>query len=140
MKAIFAFVLGVIFALGLLLSGMSNPEKVLGFLDITGAWDMSLAWVMGGAISVAFIPFQYAVRHNAKTFGQQPIQLPSKTEIDTRLIVGSALFGIGWGIAGICPAPSLSLLGLGQFDVVYFIVAMLLGMWLVRFWIGVNTK
>ncbi|MCH4247132.1 DUF6691 family protein [Acinetobacter populi] len=129
MKNFAAFIFGAIFALGLMISGMSNPEKVLNFLDILGDWDASLAFVMAGAILIAFIPFQKVVRNpQAKTCFNEKIQLPDKQNIDKKLLVGSALFGIGWGIAGICPAPALTLIGLGHFQSLYFIIAMLIGM------------
>ncbi|MPW44472.1 YeeE/YedE family protein [Acinetobacter guerrae] len=126
MKNIFAFIFGSIFSLGLMISGMSNPEKVLSFLDIWGAWDASLAFVMIGAIIVAFIPFQRAVRRPMTIF-KEKIDLPKKMQIDKDLIIGSLIFGVGWGIAGICPAPALTLIGLGHYQALYFIVAMLLG-------------
>lgn len=131
MKNIFAFIFGGLFSLGLMISGMSNPEKVLGFLDIFGQWDISLMFVMLGAIAVAFIPFQKAIKKPKTIFNEQ-IQLPTNTQIDQRLIVGAFIFGIGWGIAGICPASALTLIGLGHFDALYFIVAMLLGMLIYR--------
>ena len=131
MKNIFAFIFGGLFSLGLMISGMSNPEKVLGFLDIFGQWDISLMFVMLGAIAVAFIPFQKAIK-SPKTLFNEQIQLPTNTQIDQRLIVGAFIFGIGWGIVGICPAPALTLIGLGHFEALYFIVAMLLGMLIYR--------
>ncbi|NUG23905.1 DUF6691 family protein [Acinetobacter lactucae] len=131
MKNIFAFIFGALFSLGLMISGMSNPEKVLGFLDIFGQWDISLMFVMLGAIAVAFIPFQKAIK-NPKTLFNEQIQLPMTTQIDQRLIVGAFIFGIGWGVTGICPAPALTLIGLGHFEALYFIVAMLLGMFIYR--------
>lgn len=131
MKNIFAFIFGSLFSLGLMISGMSNPEKVLGFLDIFGQWDISLMFVMLGAIAVAFIPFQKAIK-NPKTLFNEQIQLPTNTQIDQRLIAGAFIFGIGWGIAGICPAPALTLIGLGHFKALYFIVAMLFGMLIYR--------
>ena len=130
MKNLIAFLLGGLFSLGLMISGMANPEKVLNFLDIFGNWDPSLALVMAGAIGVALIPFQWALRHpNTTTVYGEKIELPQQTQIDAKLIGGSALFGIGWGIAGICPAPSLTLIGLGYYQAVYFIAAMLLAIW-----------
>lgn len=133
MKNIWAFVFGGVFAVGLLFSGMANPDKVLGFLDVFGQWDASLAFVMMGAIAVAFVPFQKAVRQaKPTTVFNEPIDLPQATQIDRKLIVGSVLFGIGWGIAGMCPAPSLTLIGLGHYEAGYFIVAMGLGVWLHR--------
>ena len=128
MKNIFAFLFGSLFSLGLIISGMSNPEKVLAFLDAFGEWDASLAFVMIGAILVAFIPFQRAKRHPITLF-KEKIELP---QIDQDLIVGSLIFGIGWGIAGICPAPALTLIGLGYAQALYFIGAMSIGMILHR--------
>ncbi|WP_043970582.1 MULTISPECIES: YeeE/YedE family protein [Acinetobacter] len=133
MKNLFAFIFGSIFALGLLISGMSNPEKVLSFLDIFGAWDISLMFVMIGAIAVAFIPFQRALR-NPKTLSGETISFPSNHQIDKKLIIGAILFGIGWGISGICPAPAMTLIGLGYSEVWYFISAMLIGMLIHRLW------
>ncbi len=120
---------GLIFGLGLLISGMANPQKVLGFLDITGLWDPSLILVMAGAILAAFLPFQWAKNQSRSLLGQT-MQLPDKTQIDRPLIVGSLLFGIGWGLAGICPGPAIVLLGLKQINAIYFVLAMLAGMWI----------
>ncbi|WP_420001048.1 DUF6691 family protein [Acinetobacter sp. LF10] len=133
MKNALAFVFGSLFALGLLISGMSNPEKVLGFLDIFGLWDISLMFVMMVAIIVAVIPFQKAIRNPKTIFGEE-ISLPMNTHIDKKLIVGSSLFGVGWGIAGICPAPAITLIGLGYSQAWYFIGAMLLGMFVHHLW------
>ncbi len=136
MKNMLAFILGGLFSLGLMLSGMSNPKKVLDFLDLFGHWDASLAFVMLGAIAVAFIPFQLAQRRNqAKTLFNEVIDLPKNQQIDQKLMLGAILFGIGWGIAGICPAPSLTLIGLGQPQALYFIVAMVSGMMIHRKWL-----
>ncbi|QIO05397.1 DUF6691 family protein [Acinetobacter shaoyimingii] len=133
MKNILAFVLGGLFSVGLIVSGMSNPQKVLDFLDVFGHWDASLAFVMIGAILVAFIPFQKAVRsQQPKTLFKENIQLPTNKKIDAKLVFGSLIFGIGWGIAGICPAPSFTLLGLGHYEALYFIVAMLVGVYVFR--------
>ena len=120
---------GLIFGLGLLISGMANPQKVLGFLDITGLWDPSLIIVMAGAILAALLPFQWAKNQSRSLLGQT-MQLPDKTQIDRPLIVGSLLFGIGWGLAGICPGPAIVLLGLKQINAIYFVLAMLAGMWI----------
>ena len=128
MKNVWAFIWGGLFSIGLMLSGMSNPAKVIGFLDIFGQWDASLAFVMMGAIAIAFIPFQKAVRQpHPQTFYGEAMQLPKNTKIDRKLILGSLLFGIGWGIAGICPAPSFTLIGLGYYQAIYFIIAMFVG-------------
>lgn len=137
MKNFFAFVFGALFSIGLMISGMSNPKKVIDFLDIFGNWDASLAFVMLGAIAVAFIPFQKAVKtEQPKTIFNETIDLPKNNQIDPKLIIGSLLFGIGWGIAGICPAPSFTLIGLGYYQVFYFIAAMLLGVFIHRKWSG----
>lgn len=137
MKNVWAFIFGGIFSIGLIFSGMSNPEKVLDFLDLFGDWDASLAFVMVGAISVAFIPFQKALRNPAsKTIYNEAIQLPQNRALDSKLILGSLIFGAGWGIAGICPAPSFTLIGLGHYQVLYFILAMMLGVYVHRKLLG----
>lgn len=131
MKNILAFIFGGLFAFGLMLSGMSNPAKVIGFLDLFGDWDPSLAFVMIGAIAVAFFPFQKAMRKPVTIFNEV-IELPQKTQLDRNLVSGAFIFGIGWGVAGICPAPALTLIGLGYAQALYFIVAMLLGILIQR--------
>jgi uncharacterized membrane protein YedE/YeeE len=123
-----AFFAGLIFGLGLILAGMANPAKVLAFLDVAGAWDPSLALVMGGAISVAVIPLNWARKKRQSLLGA-PMQLPLKNELDARLIGGSLLFGIGWGIAGICPGPAVTLLLTWQWQALVFFLAMLAGMY-----------
>lgn len=102
LKSLLALLSGVIFGLGLIIAGMANPAKVLAFLDITGQWDPSLALVMVGAIAVAAPAFMWARRRERSLLGE-PLQIPAARRVDRRLLVGSALFGIGWGIAGICP-------------------------------------
>lgn len=124
---IYALMSGLLFGAGLLISGMANPAKVIGFLDIFGAFDASLAFVMIGAISVAIVPFTLAKRHMA-VHDDGKFDLPTATSIDRSLIIGALLFGIGWGLVGICPAPALSLMGLGRLEVLYFIIPMLLAM------------
>ena len=123
-----AFFAGLIFGLGLLLAGMANPAKVLAFLDVAGAWDPSLALVMGGAIAVAVIPLSWA-RKNKRSLLGAPMQLPISRELDTRLIGGSLVFGIGWGIAGICPGPAVVLLLTWHWQALIFFLAMLAGMY-----------
>ena len=118
---------GLVFGLGLIVSGMANPAKVLGFLDLAGAWDPSLALVMAGAIAVGSIAFAAAGRRTRSLIGAD-MKLPSARHIDRRLIVGSTLFGIGWGLAGFCPGPALVALGLGEIKALVFVAAMLLGM------------
>lgn len=118
---------GLIFGLGLILSQMANPAKVLSFLDMTGAWDPSLAFVMLGAISVAAIAFTLADRRGRTFFGSS-ISLPRSSVIDKRLVLGSLTFGIGWGMSGICPGPGLVLVGTGSLHGIIFVAGMLLGM------------
>ena len=118
---------GLLFGLGLLASGMTDPSKVKGFLDVAGAWDPSLALVMGGAIAVGFLAFALAKRH-ARAWSGAAIALPASTVIDARLIGGGVLFGIGWGIAGFCPGPALVALASGSGAAALFVVAMLAGM------------
>ena len=127
-----AYLCGLLFGLGLIVSGMADPAKVLGFLDLAGAWDPSLALVMAGAIGVALIAFRL-VRNMPQALCGGPMQLPSATRITPRLLIGSGLFGIGWGIAGICPGPALVLLGAGQAKGLLFVLAMLAGMAIFHF-------
>lgn len=127
MNALIALAAGLIFGLGLMVSGMSDPGKVLGFLDVAGHWDPSLAFVMAGAIPVAFAGFRMAARRPATPLGQ-PVHLPQARAVDTRLVLGSALFGIGWGLAGICPGPAFVLMGLASGPALIFVPAMLAGM------------
>lgn len=122
-----AFVAGLLFGLGLLVSGMSDPGKVIGFLDVAGLWDPSLAFVMAGAILVGFFAFRLAGRRAASFLGD-PMHLPARENIDLRLIGGSVVFGIGWGLAGFCPGPALVSLGAGYAKAGVFVAAMLLGM------------
>lgn len=136
MKNIYAFLFGGLFAIGLMLSGMSNPVKVIGFLDIFGQWDPSLAFVMIGAIMVAFLPFQKA-KHQPVTVFNETIELPTHTQVDAKLIMGAFIFGTGWGVAGICPAPAFTLIGLGNYQAFYFIIAMFVGVLVHRKFVGV---
>lgn len=127
MHAIAALLAGLVFGLGLIVSGMANPAKVLGFLDLAGAWDPSLAFVMGGAIGVGFFAFRLATPRSQSWLGDA-MRLPTSRTIDRRLVGGSLLFGIGWGLAGICPGPGLVLLGFGELRGALFVAAMLVGM------------
>lgn len=127
MLVLTAFLSGLVFGLGLILSGMANPAKVLGFLDLAGAWDPSLALVMVGAIAVAFAPFAWARKRQKSLLGA-PMQLPTATRLDRRLVVGSLVFGAGWGLAGFCPGPALVALGMGVPQAYVFVLAMLAGM------------
>ena len=127
MQAVFALIAGLVFGLGLILSGMANPAKVLAFLDLAGRWDPSLALVMAGAIAVALPAFAWAKRRKTSMLGT-PLSLPASTTIDARLVGGGLLFGVGWGLAGFCPGPALVALGMGEAKALLFVVAMLAGM------------
>lgn len=128
MNALYAAVAGLIFGLGLILGGMTDPMKVKGFLDLFGAWDPSLALVMGGGIAVGTVGFALA-RRRTKSLSGEPIDWPTSTLIDTRLLVGGVMFGLGWGLAGFCPGPALVAASSGFAPALWFIPAMLLGMW-----------
>ncbi len=127
MNRFFEFLAGLLFGLGLILSGMADPGKVLGFLDLAGAWDPSLAFVMGGAILVGVVGYAVAGRRSNTLLGGA-IDLPNNREIDQRLIGGALLFGVGWGIAGFCPGPALVSLGSAQPKALVFVLAMAAGM------------
>ncbi|MBN5311769.1 YeeE/YedE family protein [Serratia marcescens] len=127
LKTLLALLSGVIFGLGLIVAGMANPAKVLAFLDIAGQWDPSLALVMVGAIAVAVPAFLWARRRERSLLGET-LQIPAAGRVDRRLLAGSALFGIGWGIAGICPGPAWVLAGAEIHRVWPFLLAMLAGM------------
>lgn len=122
-----ALLSGLVFGLGLLWSGMANPAKVLGFLDLAGGWDPSLALVMAGAIGVGLVAFSLAKARRRSLLGL-PMQWPSSHTIDRRLVGGSLLFGIGWGLAGFCPGPAVLALGMGLPKALLFVAAMLVGM------------
>lgn len=122
-----ALLSGLVFGIGLIVSGMANPAKVLGFLDVSGNWDPSLAFVMAGAIAVGVVAFAVA-RRRATSFLGEDMKLPANRRLDGRLVGGSLLFGIGWGVAGFCPGPGLVALGMGEAKAVLFVSAMLAGM------------
>ena len=122
-----ALLVGLVFGAGLLVSGMANPDKVLSFLDLAGDWDPSLALVMVGAIATAFVAFRVAAKRE-RTFLGDPLRLPSRNDIDARLLLGALGFGVGWGMAGFCPGPALVALGAGELKAVVFVAAMLAGM------------
>jgi uncharacterized protein len=127
MTIITSLLAGLVFGIGLILSGMANPAKVLGFLDLAGRWDPSLAFVMVGAIAIGSVAFLLAKRRQRSLLGL-PMQLPTNTVITPRLVIGSALFGIGWGTAGFCPGPALVALGAGYPKAIGFVLAMAAGM------------
>lgn len=127
MVAVIAFIAGLVFGWGLLLSGMGNPAKVQNFLDFWGVWDPSLGLVMGGAIGVGLVAFTWAKKRKTSLLGA-PMQLPAATVVDAPLLTGAALFGVGWGLAGFCPGPAVMNLVTGHAQVWWFVGAMLVGM------------
>jgi len=128
-NAIAAFVSGTLFGLGLALSEMVNPARVVGFLDVTGAWDPTLLFVMGGALAVTMPAFPLVLRRAAPIFSEK-FYLPTNVSIDPALLAGAAMFGVGWGIAGFCPGPALAALVTASPTAVLFVVSMLAGQWL----------
>mgnify|MGYP003576401855 FL=1 len=127
MQLLSAFLVGLLFGAGLIVSGMTDPFKVIGFLDVTGPWDPSLAFVMAGAVLVGAIAYRIAGRRAAAVLGE-PMRLPATTVVDRRLVLGSLVFGIGWGLAGFCPGPALVALGAGYGKAPAFVAAMIAGM------------
>ena len=126
-KIISALLAGIIFGVGLVVSGMSNPAKVLNFLDIAGTFDPSLIFVMGGAVVVVFVGYKLVLKRKTPIF-DNAFHIPTRKDIDKNLIIGSAIFGIGWGIGGFCPGPSLTAILLGSEGIVYFFPALLVGL------------
>lgn len=127
MRWLTAFICGMVFGLGLLLAGMVDPTKVLGFLDLAGQWDPSLGLVMVGAIGAALIPLQWSSKRTRSMLGL-PMRMPTARGLDRRLVGGSLVFGVGWGIAGVCPGPALALVLSGHWQILVFVFAMLAGM------------
>jgi uncharacterized protein len=127
MNRLIEFLIGLLFGIGLIISGMTDPGKVIGFLDLAGAWDPSLALVMGGAIAVGVVAFAIA-RKRTTTFLGGAMHLPKQREIDAPLVIGSLVFGVGWGIAGFCPGPALVAAGAGYPQALVFVAAMIAGM------------
>lgn len=136
MTILVQFAIGLLFGLGLIVSGMSNPAKVLNFLDLggipAGTWDASLAFVMAGAVAVTFIGFRRVLKL-AHPFFAGRFYVPTRSDIDPKIIIGPAIFGIGWGLVGFCPGPALTALGFGSTSAVIFVAAMCAGMVLARF-------
>ncbi|AMO24763.1 YeeE/YedE thiosulfate transporter family protein [Ramlibacter solisilvae] len=126
-QRILEFLIGLLFGLGLMVSGMTDPGKIIGFLDLFGTWDPSLAFVMAGAVLVGALAFAVARRRTSTLLGGA-FDLPWSRDIDSRLIAGSVVFGVGWGLAGFCPGPALVSLGTGNLKAVVFVLAMLAGM------------
>ncbi len=139
MKHLIALLAGLVFGLGLILSGMGNPAKVQSFLDLFGAWDPSLAFVMAGAIAVGLLAFTWAKKRTHALLGD-PMQLPAPHRIDAPLLTGAALFGTGWGLAGFCPGPAVMNLATLTPEVWLFVAAMLMGMGLYGVWARVVAK
>jgi len=131
MRLIICYLIGLVFGVGISVSGMANPAKVLNFFDITGTWDPSLAFVMGGALGVTALGYRIILRRPAPVFAGR-FQLPTRRDIDVPLVAGSAVFGIGWGIAGFCPGGALPALGTGRPEVFVFTAALLAGIILAK--------
>ncbi|MBE0412697.1 YeeE/YedE family protein [Yoonia sp.] len=131
MRLIASYIIGLIFGVGISISGMANPAKVLNFFDVAGAWDPSLIFVMGGAVVVTFIGYRFVLKRPAPML-EQKFQLPTRRDLDLPLIGGSAVFGIGWGIAGFCPGGALPALGTGKSEVFIFVAALLAGIFAVN--------
>ena len=127
MRLLTASLIGVLFGLGILVSGMANPAKVLNFFDVAGAWDPSLMFVMGGALAVTLVGYRLVLRRSAPLFDLN-FHLPQASQLDTRLLAGSALFGVGWGIAGFCPGGALPAIGTGRAEVLIFVASLAAGM------------
>ena len=132
MQLIFIYLIGVIFGTGIVLSGMANPAKVINFFDIAGTWDPSLAFVMGGALIVTAVGYRL-VFGRARPLFEGRFLLPTARNLDARLIGGSAVFGVGWGIAGFCPGGALPALGTGRIEVILFVAALLGGIFAAKF-------
>ncbi len=128
MKNTITFLAGLIFGLGLIVSGMTNPANIIGFLDIAGDWNPSLALVMVGGISITFFAFRYMANKKLTLFNE-PVHLPGTTQLSKELVIGSLLFGAGWALAGFCPGPALVALGSGSKQAGIFVLAMLVGMY-----------
>lgn len=131
MKLIHAAATGLVFGVGIAVSGMMNPAKVLNFFDIFGTWDPSLAFVMGGALVVTFLGYRLVWRRGRPLFAER-FDVPNSRVIDARLVGGSALFGVGWGIAGFCPGAAIPALGTGRWEVALFLGAVVVGLALAR--------
>ncbi|MEM7644030.1 MAG: DUF6691 family protein [Pseudomonadota bacterium] len=132
MRLITSYIVGLVFGIGIALSGMANPAKVLNFFDFAGSWDPSLAFVMGGALAITLAGYRFVLRAPGPLL-ETRFLIPTKTDLDARLIGGSALFGIGWGIAGFCPGGALPALGTGVPEVFLFVAAVIAGIWIARF-------
>lgn len=130
MKSLVALLSGLLFGMGLVIGGMTDPAKVIGFLDLAGKWDPSLAFVMGAALCVTLPTFQLLLRDRSRPLLDERFFLPAKRDLDPQLIGGAVLFGVGWGIAGLCPGPAITSLSAGTPEMLAFVAAMVAGMWL----------
>ncbi|WP_336487718.1 YeeE/YedE family protein [Methylobacterium nigriterrae] len=130
-KTVSAFAVGLLFGIGLLVSGMANPAKVLAFLDVTGRWDPSLAFVMAGAVAVSATGYLVARRRGRPVLAPR-LEIPTRRDLDPRLLVGAALFGVGWGLVGLCPGPTLTILTVVPAPAATFVAAMVVGMLMFR--------
>jgi len=135
-----AFGAGLLFSLGLAISGMTQPAKVLGFLDFLGDWDPTLMFVMGGAVVTYFFGYRYTLRKQKKPVYGTQFEIPSRRNIDTKLLIGSAIFGIGWGMAGYCPGPAIAGAGAMRAEALIFYVAMTIGMFVYSFTVRQGRK
>jgi uncharacterized protein len=131
MRLVTSYLIGLIFGIGISISGMANPAKVLNFFDVAGTWDPSLIFVMGGALVVTFVGYRFVLRRPGPII-DPTFHLPSNSRLDARLLGGSAVFGIGWGIAGFCPGGALPALGTGQIDVIAFVAALIAGIFVAK--------
>lgn len=129
-QSLVSLISGMLFGAGLVVGGMTDPGKVIGFLDLAGQWDPSLAFVMGAALCVTVPVFQFAIKGRARPVLGARYYLPTKVDLDPQLLGGAVLFGIGWGIAGLCPGPAIANLASGNPQILAFVVAMIAGMWL----------
>jgi len=139
MRLATAYLIGLVFGLGIALSGMANPAKVLNFFDVAGTWDPSLAFVMGGALIVTLIGYRLVLKRRRPVI-EERFQIPHTRAIDARLVGGSAVFGIGWGIAGFCPGGALPAIGTGRMDVILFVIALIAGIYAAQGIIRLSAK
>lgn len=131
MKQLSVFVTGLLFSFGLIISGMINPNKVLGFLDIFGKWDPSLGFVMGGAVLVTYFGYRFVFKRTSPIF-ESKFSVPTRSDIDTNLVAGAIMFGVGWGLVGVCPGPAIAGFAVAPKQIFVFLIAMLVGMYLSR--------
>ncbi len=133
------YLIGVLFGLGLLISGMTNPQKILNFLDLAGSWDPSLIFVIGGAVLVGLAGF-YLLTKRSKAFFGGALHIPTRRDISKPLVIGGIIFGAGWGIAGFCPGPAIVSVGSGHAKAAVFVIAMLTGMWICEHFFSAHKK